>query len=59
MIVSGHIFFLLITRLKPLQTCFFDNFGKSKEFHTVLTKIRAVKSQKMLKIALLLFQSFH
>ena len=59
MIVSGHIFLFVNNSPQPLQTCFFDNFGKSKEFHTVLTKIRAVKSQKMLKIALLLFQSFH
>ena len=29
--------FLLLTRSRPLQTYFFDIFGNSKAFHTVLT----------------------
>ena len=29
--------FLLLTRSRPLQTYFFDFFGNSKAFHTVLT----------------------
>ena len=36
LIVSGNPI-LIITRPRPLQTYFFDNFGNSKAFETALT----------------------
>ena len=47
-------FFLLVTDPDPFKLTFFGNFSNSNAFHTVLTKIRAVKLQNRAKIDLTL-----
>ena len=56
MIVSGKNFLLLTLSTSDFfhNFDFFDNFGNSKEFHTVLTSIKTSSvAKKVLKIPLL------